>query len=292
MTGSKPIIFRLLVISTLVIFVTGCQLLPAQESLPPAVTKEELHTSSQALQSNFQQELLALEQRQLSHQQQQVQEVRRIKALLKKYQQENLLLQRQHTFQIEQLGNLLEPGFNNSAAQGFVINSPITEVVQSDGKMLLGEYEWVLLPTQQMVLPARIDSGANTSSLHAINLQQFERDGKTWVRFETRYQPENNQPEFTATIEAPLVRKVNVIQAAGSENRPVITLPIQLGALTQQVEFTLTDRGNLTFPVLLGRRFFMDIAVIDVSKTYVQGKPEVVVAIPAAIPEAIPAETE
>lgn len=70
---------------------------------------------------------------------------------------------------------------------------------------------------------------------------------------------------------------MNVIQASGIESRPVISLPLQLGGLTQNVEFTLTNRGNLTFPVLLGRRFFMDIAVIDVSKTYVQGKPEIVV---------------
>lgn len=282
MTSSKLITSRLLVISIFVVFVTGCQLLPAQkDNLPPAVTKEELQLSSQTLQNNFWQGLEALEQRQLASHKQQAQEIRNLRALLKKYQQENLLFQRQHTFQIEQLGHLLAPDQSNSTAQGLIINKPITEVVQNDGKLLLGEYEWVLLPIQQLVLPARIDSGANTSSLHAIHLQQFERDGKTWVRFETHYQPENNQPAFEAIIEAPLVRKVNIIQATGSENRPVITLPIQLGALTQPVEFTLTDRSNLTFPILLGRRFFMDIAVIDVSQTYIQGKPEIINNAPA-----------
>lgn len=291
MTSSKFITPRLLVISAFLLLLTGCQLLPAQKDNPPAVTKEELQTSSQILQNNFQQGLEALEQRQLTSHKQQAQEIRNLRALLKEYQQENLLFQRQHTFQIEQLGRLLAPDLSDSAAQGLTINNPITEVVQNDGKLLLGEYEWVLLPTQQLVLPARIDSGANTSSLHAINLQQFERDGKTWVRFETHYQPESNQPEndqpaFEATIEAPLVRKVNVTQATGSETRPVIVLPLQLGALTQPVEFTLTDRSNLTFPILLGRRFFMDIAVIDVSKTYMQGKPEIVNNAPNSPSEA------
>lgn len=279
MTSSKLIIARLLVISIFLLLMTACQLLPIQKNnQPPAVTKEALQISSQTLQDNFQQGLEALEKRQLASQKQQAQEIHNLKVQLKKYQQANLLFQRQHTFQIEQLGHLLAPNPNNSDAQGLIINKPVTKIVQSDGKLLLGEYEWVSLPKQQLVLPARIDSGANTSSLHATNLQQFERDGKTWVRFTTHYRPNNDQPAREVMIEAPLVRKVTVTQAAGSENRPVISLPMQLGALTQPVEFTLTDRSNLTFPILLGRRFFMDIAVIDVSKTYVQGKPEVIQA--------------
>lgn len=285
MTGRNKVTIRLLMLSLIVALLTGCQLMQPKENSPPPATQEALQAESLALQQYVQQELATLEVRQQAIQKQQVQETRRLRLLLEKHQQENALFQRQHTFQIEQLGNLLEPGF---------INSPITEVIQSDGKLMLGEYEWVLLHAQQLVLPARIDSGAQTSSLHAVNLQYFERDGKTWVRFETHYQPESNQTPAMLEkleIEAPLVRKVNVTQAAGSEIRPVIALLMQLGSLTQNVEFTLTNRGNLTFPVLLGRRFFMDIAVIDVSKTYVQGKPEVVVVKPVA-PVEIPVETQ
>lgn len=300
MTGSKQTI-RLLILSLSLTLFTGCQLLPSQEIGPPPVTNEELDTANETLNSSFQEALAALEQRQQANYQQQRLDTRRLRNLLEKYQQENLLLQRQHTFQIEQLGNLLEPGFTNSTT---------TEVIQSDGKLMLGEYEWVLLHGQQLVLPARVDSGAHTSSLHAVNLQQFERDGKTWVRFETHYQTptdplikqdasldpslaeelvDKDQPVMKKIeIEAPLVRKVSVTQAAGSEVRPVISLLVQLGTLTQNVEFTLTNRSNLIFPVLLGRRFFMDIAVIDVSKTYIQGKPEVIIPqlIPAPVPPA------
>lgn len=265
MIGSTPKTRWLLVLVFILFLSTGCQFVPFNDKIPQSVTKAQLETSSQELQNNFQQQLEALEKRQLARYKQQAQVIQQFKESLESYQQENLNYQRQHSFQIQQLGNLLEPGF---------ATSPITEVVQNDGKMLLGQYEWVHLPLQGLVFPARIDSGANTSSLHAINLQQFERDGKSWVRFETLYQPDKEQPSIQAEIEAPLVRKVNVTQASGSETRPVVVLPVQLGSLTQAVEFTLTDRGNLVFPVLLGRRFFMDIAVIDVSKTYVQGKPE------------------
>ena len=264
MTGSTQLLGRLLIFF-LVFFLTGCQLLPTNEEKQVLVTTKELQASSQALQANFQQALAALEERQLTNQKQQAKELQQLRTLVKNFQQENLKLQQQHSSQIQQLGKLLEPSFSTT---------PLTEVVQEDGKMLLGQHEWVYFPAQKLVLPARIDSGANTSSLHAINLQQFERDGKTWVRFETHFQPEKEQPASKVEVEAQMIRKVTVTQASGSETRPVVSLPIQLGNLTQTVEFTLTDRGNLTFPVLLGRRFFMDIAVIDVSKTYVQGKPE------------------
>ena len=265
MTGSSYLTSRLVIVF-FILFSTGCQFLPKYEDSKPAATPEHLEALSQALSNSFQQQLAVLEQRQKANQQQQSKEIKALKKLVESFQQENIHYQRQHTFQIEQLSRLFEPS---------VTTSHITEIIQNDGKLILGQYEWLLLPSQKLVLPARIDSGANTSSLHALNLQQFERDGKTWVRFETHYQAEENQPPLKAEIEAPLVRKVNVTQANGSETRPVVFLPIQLGALTQNIEFTLTDRSNLTFPILLGRRFFMDIAIIDVSKAYVQGKPEV-----------------
>jgi hypothetical protein len=41
-----------------------------------------------------------------------------------------------------------------------------------------------------------------------------------------------------------------------------------LGPLRQQTEFTLADRSEMTHPMLLGREFLQDIALVDVSKTY------------------------
>ena len=47
---------------------------------------------------------------------------------------------------------------------------------------------------------------------------------------------------------------------------------VVVGDLKEQTEFTLADRTHLTYPLLLGRSFFKDIAVVDVSRTYIQGK--------------------
>lgn len=151
-------------------------------------------------------------------------------------------------------------------------------IEQSDtaSKEMLGRNEWVGFPTVGTYLKARVDSGANTSSLSAHDVTEFERDGESWVRFKLAL--EDDEPAVDSmrddVIEAPVTRRVKIIQASGTDSRPVISLLMTLGPLKQRVEFTLNDRSHLDYPVLLGRRFLMDIALIDVSQAYIHPRPE------------------
>ncbi|MYL24048.1 ATP-dependent zinc protease [Vreelandella massiliensis] len=147
-----------------------------------------------------------------------------------------------------------------------------------DTKTLLGRNEWVGLPGIGTYLKARIDSGANTSSLSAQDVTRFERDGEDWVRFKLALNDDDVVVEDKRDkwIEAPIERRVRVIQATNGEgdSRPVISLLMTLGPIRENVEFTLNDRSHLSYPVLLGRRFLLDIAIIDVAETYVHPRPE------------------
>ncbi|WGI27255.1 RimK/LysX family protein [Halomonas alkaliantarctica] len=143
-------------------------------------------------------------------------------------------------------------------------------------KTLLGRNEWVGFPSLGTYLKARVDSGANTSSLSAAEITPFERDGEDWVRFKLALDEEDVAVESQRDewIEAPIVRRVRIIQASGEESRPVISLLMTLGPIRENVEFTLNNRAHLDYPVLLGRRFIMDIALIDVASTYLHDRPE------------------
>lgn len=143
-------------------------------------------------------------------------------------------------------------------------------------KTLLGRSEWVGLPSLGTYLKARVDSGANTSSLSAAEITPFERDGEDWVRFKLALNDDDVAVESQRDewVEAPIVRRVRILQASGEESRPVISLLMTLGPIRENVEFTLNDRSHLEYPVLLGRRFLMDIAVIDVADTYLHDRPE------------------
>ena len=143
-------------------------------------------------------------------------------------------------------------------------------------RAVLGRVEWVGLPSLGTYLKARIDTGANLASLSANEITYFERDGKEWIRFKLALVDEDVVIDEVRDrwIEARIERHVRIVQAAGSERRPVISLPLSLGPIEQRVEFTLNDRSHLTHPVLLGRRFLMDIALVDVSKRFAFPRPE------------------
>lgn len=148
-------------------------------------------------------------------------------------------------------------------------------VPQQANKTILGEQEWVWIDSAGSNYQARVDTGATTSSLNATDIQEFERDGKTWVRFNLAHtQDSNNDAEPVASIEAPVTRWVKIRQSStdGLERRPVVELRVRLGALHEKAQFTLADRSHMEFPVLLGREFFKDIAIIDVSQSYIHPK--------------------
>lgn len=146
----------------------------------------------------------------------------------------------------------------------------------TDGKSILGRNEWIGLPSVGTYLEARIDTGANTSSLSARDITPFERDGENWVRFKLGLDSADQVVEAVSDdwIEAPIIRRVKIVQASGGASRPVIRLLMTLGSIRQHVEFTLTDRTHLEFPVLLGRRFLLDIAIVDVARQHVHDKPD------------------
>lgn len=143
-------------------------------------------------------------------------------------------------------------------------------------KAVVGRSEWIGLPDVGTYLKARVDSGAQTSSLSASEITRFERDGENWVRFKLGLAEDDAVVEGVRDewIEAPIERRVRILQAAGQESRPVVSLMMTLGPIREPVEFTLNDRSHLNYPVLLGRRFLMDIAVIDVAEAYLHDRPE------------------
>ncbi len=147
---------------------------------------------------------------------------------------------------------------------------PVKVQKTPDGMLILGSEEWVYVPAIDETFKARVDTGATTSSISALDIVPFERDGKDWVQFKIDL-GDRASKEFKVPVE----RWAKVKQSSSDEvnKRAVVVAYIQLGDYKEKTEFTLAERGHMTFPMLLGRSFFRDIAVVDVSKKYVQDKP-------------------
>ncbi|GGZ96347.1 ATP-dependent Zn protease [Arenicella chitinivorans] len=140
-------------------------------------------------------------------------------------------------------------------------------VAAGSTKLILGEVEKITLAKESMTLTARVDTGADTSSLGVYHLQPFERNGDDWIRFSL------NKKKDAETIEYPVFDQVRV-KASNSitEERYEIKLDIRVGGQVYRKQlFNLSDRTNLDYQVLLGRSFLRDIAVVDVSQKMLLG---------------------
>ncbi len=141
-----------------------------------------------------------------------------------------------------------------------------------DARILVGNREWCALPELGIpAIKARVDSGAKTSSLHAFNLETFERDGQTWVRFEVH--PVQKSQRISIWVEAPVIDRRRVRSSHRDiEQRCVIRSLLRLGGAEWPVEITLTNRDSMGYRMLLGRQAMRTRLMIDPDAAYLTGK--------------------
>ncbi|KOS05516.1 30S ribosomal protein S6 modification protein RimK [Flavobacterium akiainvivens] len=140
-------------------------------------------------------------------------------------------------------------------------------------KVIVGSEEWCSFPALGIpTIKARVDSGAKTSALHAINIIPFEKDGGSWVKFDIN--PIQNNSRAVIHCQAPLVDKRVVKSSSGfREQRYVISTNLQVGDQEWEVEVTLTNRDSMGFRMLLGREAMSGRVLVDPEQKYLLGQP-------------------
>ena len=138
---------------------------------------------------------------------------------------------------------------------------------------VIGLREWINLPELGVIgLRAKIDTGASTSSLHASDIQPFERDGKPWVRFTAHL---GTLVQRRHRCEAPLLSVKTIKSSNGqAQSRYVIRTRLTLGEREWPVDFTLTCRKTMRYRLLLGAKALIDgQLLVNPALSYVQDKP-------------------
>jgi hypothetical protein len=140
-------------------------------------------------------------------------------------------------------------------------------------KQVIGWREWVQLPELGVIeMKVKVDTGADNSSLHAFNLQRFERDGTEYVRFEIHPKQRSRKPSITC--EAPLAMEKKVKNPGGrSELRPVIRTKVVVAGIELDALVNLTSRDEMGFRMLLGRRAMRSRFVVDPGRSYLGPRP-------------------
>jgi hypothetical protein len=139
---------------------------------------------------------------------------------------------------------------------------------QDPGKVIAGWIEKISLVEHPLTIKAKLDTGAKTSSIHAINVEQFKKDGDRWVRFDLLLTDVNDK-QHTIHMETPKARRVRIKNTDGDhDRRAVVELEICFDGRKHVTEFTLANRAEYIYDVLLGREFLQGIAVIDPENTF------------------------
>ena len=140
-------------------------------------------------------------------------------------------------------------------------------------KQTVGWREIVELPDlSAQRIPAKIDTGARTSSLHATEIERFDRDGKRWGRLRLDIGGGNSEP---GAIEAPRADRRTVTSSNGeTQERYIIKTTLKLGDNDFPAEFSLADRSDMKFPILIGRTALRRRFLVDSGRSYLQSGAE------------------
>ena len=132
----------------------------------------------------------------------------------------------------------------------------------SRAQTLAGWVERARIEPTGLTLLAKLDTGAEHSSLDARDLQHFQKHGADWVRFRVS-RPDGTSLEF----ERPVIRIARIKRIGGaSQQRPVVMLEICVGNVRREAEVYLVDRSGFDYPLLLGRSFLGGNLIVDAAR--------------------------
>jgi hypothetical protein len=132
---------------------------------------------------------------------------------------------------------------------------------RAEKKDIFGWVEHVLVGDSRLDLKAKLDTGADTSSIHATRIRRFRSsEGALWVEFRLT----DDSADRTIRFKKKLVRYAFIKEHEGpSQKRPVVNMRFCLGDHENDVEVSLVDRSGFQYPVLLGRNALAGHVVVD-----------------------------
>jgi len=138
------------------------------------------------------------------------------------------------------------------------LTGPEARAAVAKEKIKIGAVENVVLLPWGVTLPARIDTGAATSSLDARNLTV---KGKT-VEFKLPDQYGGRQ------IRLPIVKWRTVKSAHATSRRPVVVVELCMGPVRVKTQVNLYDRSNVQYPMIIGRNTLRRDFLVECGTSY------------------------
>lgn len=134
----------------------------------------------------------------------------------------------------------------------------------------LGYLEDVRVGALGLSMKGKLDTGADTSSVYARDIELYERKkNDNWVRF--RLVGKNGR---SIRYDQNVIRFASIKDKRGGRiRRPVIHLPICVGGKEGVAEINLADRSEFDYDILVGREFLAHRIAVDSSRTFASDEP-------------------
>ncbi|KAA3652733.1 MAG: ATP-dependent zinc protease [Bacteroidetes bacterium] len=133
-------------------------------------------------------------------------------------------------------------------------------------KTIVGRVEKVDFPELGILdIEAKIDTGAYSTAIHSHRIWVEEKDGVEYLNFEV-LDPSDEKYVGLVIRTKNFFRKVVKSSNGRKEKRYIIKTVIQLGGKKRKTDVSLTDRGKMKYPVLIGRKVLKNGFLVDVSQ--------------------------
>ncbi|CAM4089233.1 ATP-dependent zinc protease family protein [Vibrio neonatus] len=151
--------------------------------------------------------------------------------------------------------------------QGVLINTRTEDLLTPHPLFHAGFIETAQV--ENLTFPVKLDTGADISSINALNIKRFEENGKPMVSFD--YQ---NSDGLTQNFTKQVVDVMRIRAKAGEKpnERPVVLMNVKLGEVNQSVRVNLQDRSRFEYSMILGKNFLKYGVVVSSDQTYLLGK--------------------
>ncbi|CAM2846468.1 ATP-dependent zinc protease [Legionella worsleiensis] len=138
---------------------------------------------------------------------------------------------------------------------------------------IYGYVEKATLVDKNLTLSAKLDTGAKSASLNAVNITEIDVNGVPYLRFTVP--TKNGDHVFECEYIGKVKIKVRANEAspgvlkAAPIKRPVVLLNVKLGDKVRAIQVNLTNRKHFIYPLLLGRDAIIDFdGAVDPALTF------------------------
>jgi hypothetical protein len=133
-------------------------------------------------------------------------------------------------------------------------------------KTVIGRRDRVDLPEFGLEdVEAKVDTGAYSNALHCHHIELKEVNDE-WILYfgvlDKEHEDHKGKIFHTKNYSKKIVKSSN----GTSEERFVISTRVIVFGKARKIKFSLTDRSNMKYPILLGRRFLSKRYIVNVDR--------------------------